>query len=332
VDDGRGGTNTVSASVTFRNVPPVADAGADASINEGEAFSGAGSFTDPGADSWTATVDYGDGTGAQALALNPDKTFSLSHAYAGSGPYTLEVCVTDDDGGEGCDSLTVAVNITNAQPTADAGGPYAGNAGEAITFDGSGSSDADGQVVLFEWDMDGDGDFNDATGATAEVVFNDTGTFTVALRVTDDAGATDTDTAALTVSQSPSSGPVNTDHCVIIVAIAQSYAPGDTRGGKFPFGVYSFDVTYRNVNCGAISEAHLQVTSLMGGAAEIIGIGIVGGPPVLVAPPLVDPDAPALADGKLDTGEQVTLHYKAGLVAGGPFRFTIAGTGTIQVR
>jgi len=38
-------------------------------------------FTDPGADTWTANVNYGDGSGVQPLVLT-GKTFSLSHVYA----------------------------------------------------------------------------------------------------------------------------------------------------------------------------------------------------------------------------------------------------------
>ena len=52
--------------------------------------SSSGSFTDPGADTWTATVDYGDGSGVQALTLT-DKTFNLSHTYADNGSYTVTV-------------------------------------------------------------------------------------------------------------------------------------------------------------------------------------------------------------------------------------------------
>ena len=50
--------------------------------------------TDPGADTWTGTVDYGDGGGAQPLSLNVDKTFSLNHTYADNGVYTVRVTVT----------------------------------------------------------------------------------------------------------------------------------------------------------------------------------------------------------------------------------------------
>ena len=51
-------------------------------IEPGSTFTASGFyFSDPGPDTWTATVDYGDGSGTQSLPLNPDKTFSLSHLY-----------------------------------------------------------------------------------------------------------------------------------------------------------------------------------------------------------------------------------------------------------
>jgi VCBS repeat-containing protein len=92
--DESGGVDTDEAVVTVDNVPPAVDAGPDATIDEGSTFSSAGSFTDPGADTWTATVDYGDGSGPQPLAINPDKTFTLSHVYADNGSYAVTQTVT----------------------------------------------------------------------------------------------------------------------------------------------------------------------------------------------------------------------------------------------
>ncbi len=59
-----------------------------------------GSFTDPGADApWTGTVDYGDGTGVQTLAVDSNnKTFNLSHTYGHAGTYTVTVTIKDKDG------------------------------------------------------------------------------------------------------------------------------------------------------------------------------------------------------------------------------------------
>jgi TolB protein len=107
-------TDTKTVTVTVNNVAPVVDAGPDATINEGDAFSSSGSFTDPGSDSWNATVDYGDGSEIQPLTLTGE-TFELSHTYADNCACTVTVTVTDDDGGIGTDTAIVTVN--NVAPT-----------------------------------------------------------------------------------------------------------------------------------------------------------------------------------------------------------------------
>jgi hypothetical protein len=109
VEDDDGGEGSDTVQVTINNVAPSVDAGADTSANEGASWISSGSFTDPGADTWTATVDYGDGSGAQPLALAENKTFALEHTYADNGVYTVTVCVQDDDGGQGCDNAVATV-------------------------------------------------------------------------------------------------------------------------------------------------------------------------------------------------------------------------------
>ena len=90
--------DTDSATINVANVYPSVDAGADATAVTGSPFTRSSSFTYSGPDTWTATVDYGDGSGVQPLALT-GTTFTLTHAYAAAGPYTVTVVVTDDDSG-----------------------------------------------------------------------------------------------------------------------------------------------------------------------------------------------------------------------------------------
>lgn len=98
-----------NSGITVPNVAPVVSAGIDATITEGDTFTRSGSFTDADGVSWTATVDYGEGGGAQSLSL-AGTNFSLSHQYNTPGVYTVTVVVTDDDTDSGSDSVLLTVN------------------------------------------------------------------------------------------------------------------------------------------------------------------------------------------------------------------------------
>jgi len=143
-------SDDAAATATIVNVAPTVSAGADASIDEGSLFTRGGSFTDPGADSWTATVDYGDGAGAQALTLT-GKTFSLSHTYVDNGVYTITVQVTDDDGGVGSDQ--VQVTVLNVAPIVAAGPDAELISGETYYFSGS-FSDPGLADAPWSWEID----------------------------------------------------------------------------------------------------------------------------------------------------------------------------------
>lgn len=84
----------------------------------------------------------------------------------------------------------------NIQPLAEAGGPYTGTIGTVVTFNGSASSDSDGSIVSYEWDL---GDDSTSSGEAPEHLYSTNGTYTVNLTVTDDGGATDTDEATVTI-------------------------------------------------------------------------------------------------------------------------------------
>jgi DNA/RNA endonuclease G (NUC1) len=110
--------SSYAADVTVNNVAPTIGAFAGASLLPGETYSTSGSFTDPGPDSWTATVNYGDGSGSQSLSLS-GKSFSLSHTYTAAGTFTVTVSVSD---GEATSTQTSTVVVESAsQGIQDAG-------------------------------------------------------------------------------------------------------------------------------------------------------------------------------------------------------------------
>lgn len=109
-------------------------------------------------------------------------------------------------------------------PVANANGPYTGNEGSPITFDGSGSYDPDGTIVKYEWDLDGDGQYDDATGVNPSYTWGDDYSGGIGLKVTDNDGLTDTDSTTVTVNNVPpiasatNDGPKNEGTPVTVTA------------------------------------------------------------------------------------------------------------------
>ena len=196
-------------SVTVSKVAPTVDALSGDTILEGGTYTEAGSFTDPGDDAWTATVDYGDGSGVQALALT-GKDFDLSHTYADDGSYTVTVEVTDTDDALS-DTETCTVTVNNADPVVTAPANTGGAEGAVITPAAASFADAgaaDTHTATVDW---GDGQTEDLGAVTSPIdlgshTYADDSalepgeTYTVTVTVSDDDEGVGTDTFEITVS------------------------------------------------------------------------------------------------------------------------------------
>jgi hypothetical protein len=84
-------------------------------------------------------------------------------------------------------------------PTADPNGPYSGCVNEPITLDGSGSTALAGTIVAWDWDLDNDGEYDDAFGEFVGASFDTPGLYDIGLRVTSSDSLTLTSESSTTV-------------------------------------------------------------------------------------------------------------------------------------
>jgi glucose/arabinose dehydrogenase/PKD repeat protein len=100
---------------------------------------------------------------------------------------------------------------TNQPPIAVAtANPTNGAAPLTVAFNGSGSSDPDGNALAFAWDLDGDGAFDDAAAATASFTYTQPGNYIARLRVTDPSGAMGTSAVTISVGNTPPTAVIDT--------------------------------------------------------------------------------------------------------------------------
>ncbi len=148
----------------------------------------------------------GDGL-ADAAAAIAEHTFP-------AGSHDVSLTVTDDDGATDTLTRTLAVSpapapTSTTPPVADFEfSPELPVVGQIISFNGLLSADADGEIVAYAWDFDGDGTV-DAFDAFVQHSYSTPGTVDVSLTVTDDGGNADTFIQAvlIDVEEAPSSAP-----------------------------------------------------------------------------------------------------------------------------
>jgi hypothetical protein len=107
--------------------------------------------------------------------------------------------------------------VANSPPTASAGGPYLVTEGGQVLLDASASTDPDqdSSTLTYAWDLDGDGEFDDATGSIVSfsaATLDGPTSRTVSVRVTDAQGLSDTDSATVNVvNADPTITAINDD-------------------------------------------------------------------------------------------------------------------------
>ncbi|MEM1087368.1 MAG: autotransporter domain-containing protein [Pseudomonadota bacterium] len=148
-------TDTVDIAVTV-NDPPVADAGADQTLNNPAnnstiTLDGSGS-SDPQGDnltySWTQTAGR---TLALSSATDVSPTVTYTSGTASTETFTFDLVVNDGFSDSVADSVTITA-INNQAPLADAGSDITNiDAFSTVTLNAGGSSDPDGDTLSYTW-------------------------------------------------------------------------------------------------------------------------------------------------------------------------------------
>jgi glucose/arabinose dehydrogenase len=177
----------------------------------------------------------------------PDPATRAPFVDPAANPVALEIgpggdlFYPDFDGGT---IRRISFFAANQPPIASAAAsPQTGDAPLTVSFDGTGSSDPDGDALSYAWDLDGDGGFDDAAAAQASFTYTATGSYTATLRVTDPAGASDTDAVVITVGNTPPT------------AVIDAPAPGTTWrvGDVISFSGHATDTQDGTLPASALS-------------------------------------------------------------------------------
>ena len=153
VDDGHGGTDTATVSVTVTNTndPPEADDQA-VTTDEDTALTGSVGATDADGNTLTYTVSGAPTHGSVAIDTAGGFSYTPAPNYAGLDAFTITV--SDGEGGEDTATINVTINPVNDAPLAT-DDPVVSGAG-GVTFNVTDNdSDPDGALVV--------GDIDDTT-------------------------------------------------------------------------------------------------------------------------------------------------------------------------
>ena len=142
-----------------------------------------------------------------------------------------------------------------------------------VNLSGATSSDPNGDALTYEWDLDGDGEFDDSTGASpAAITFESAGPITVSLRVSDPSDASDTDSITVRPGETPPdvtiTSPSAGDNWAVGDSIGFSATATDMQDGSLPESAFDWEVILHHCSHTSPPVCHVHFVSEVHGASS----------------------------------------------------------------
>lgn len=213
-------------------------------------------FTDESTDADGSIVSHQwtFGDGASSTEGNP------SHVFAGSGTYTVELTVTDDQGGSATASQEIVVSDGSPPPNNPPDASFTSSCTDLDCMFTNTSTDPDGNALTHSWNF---GDGATSSSSSPSHSYAEAGTYTVTLEVSD-GSASDTASTNVTVTNPSTSSvltaaayPILVDGRDAQVAVGVFDGDGLFVGGATVEGVW----TYIHRNGQERTESATGVTS-----------------------------------------------------------------------
>jgi hypothetical protein len=200
--------HVIQATFAASNVPPVADAGPDQTVDEAQVVTLSGlnsSASDGGIASYQWRQIQGTDVVLSDALTAGVVTFIAPDVNVEGQALVFELTVTDQDGDTDTDTAIVNVTWINMAPTAAAGSDQTVSEGNQVVLDASNSIDPDDGIAGYQWRQTGgpvvalSGSNSVSPSFTAPDVETQGASLTFELTVTDTGGLQDTDTCVVTV-------------------------------------------------------------------------------------------------------------------------------------
>ncbi len=188
--DEDGGAARADTLLRVLNVPPTVVLTGDTDDGDEPVLAFSAVVTDPGAEFFTYTWQYGDGT--EEISSFPQS----SHVYASNGTYVVRVIVTDGDGGSATGTLVSVIDSIGPR-VSNLGGFFTPPEGTIITATCSAVDEGASGGLDFSWDF---GDGQTGTGQSVQHAWADDGTYDLVCTATDLEGRSASRSASVLVT------------------------------------------------------------------------------------------------------------------------------------